>query len=218
MPYRKAFRKLGINPNKYLCSIEALLTRIAKKKGLPHINPIVDLGNAISLKYTVPLGAHDITDCREDICVRLAKNEDIFLPFGGEKEEIPDAGEVVYAVGNQVRTRRWTWRQSEHGKIGPESANIFFPIDGFMNFNKEEVLMARDELVECLNHVFRCQTKTGFIKFKGNNASLEAVWLSLICNILLNNFFRDITYTTCKVPIRPESIFFPKVGSKIIAV
>lgn len=30
LPYREAFRILGINPNKYLCSIEALFTRIAK--------------------------------------------------------------------------------------------------------------------------------------------------------------------------------------------
>lgn len=163
IPYREAFRKLNINPNKYMSSIEALFTRIAKKKGMPHINPIVDLGNAISLKYTVPLGAHDITDCREDICVRLTETGDTFLPFGGEKEEIPDSGEVVYAVGHQVRTRRWTWRQSKHGKIGPKSADIFFPIDGFIDFNKKEVLRARDELAECLENIFHCETKKGYI-------------------------------------------------------
>lgn len=33
-----------------------------------------------------------------------------------EIEKLND-GEVVYAVGNQVRTRRWTWRQSDEGKI-----------------------------------------------------------------------------------------------------
>ena len=46
LPYRNAFTALGINPNKFLCSIEALLTRIAKGKGFPHINAAVDLGNA----------------------------------------------------------------------------------------------------------------------------------------------------------------------------
>ena len=44
LPYRAAFTALGINPNKFLCSIEALLTRIAKGKGFPHINAAVDLG------------------------------------------------------------------------------------------------------------------------------------------------------------------------------
>ena len=57
-PYREAFRAIGINPNRYQCSIEALLDRIAKGKGMPQINPIVDLGNAVSLKYRIPIGAH----------------------------------------------------------------------------------------------------------------------------------------------------------------
>ena len=43
LPYRAAFTALGINPNKFMCSIEALLTRIAKGKGFPHINAAVDL-------------------------------------------------------------------------------------------------------------------------------------------------------------------------------
>lgn len=62
LPYREAFRALDINPNKHLCSIEALFTRISKGKEIPHINPVVDLGNAVSLKYTLPMGVHDLGD------------------------------------------------------------------------------------------------------------------------------------------------------------
>ena len=99
LPYREAFRALGINPNKYLCSIEALFTRIAKGKGMPHINPVVGLGNAVSLKYTLPMGAHDLGGSSEDICIRLAQPGDTFLPFGGETEETPDSGEVIMPSG-----------------------------------------------------------------------------------------------------------------------
>ena len=163
LPYREAFRTLGINPNKYPCSIEALFTRIAKGKGMPFINPVVDLGNAISLKYTLPMGAHDLGNENEDICIRFAKDGDIFLPFGADKEEIPDAGEVIYAVGQQVRTRRWTWRQSENGKITDESTNIFFPIDGFSNFNREQLIIARDELNSLIKQIFNCETIVGIV-------------------------------------------------------
>ena len=163
LPYREAFRALDINPNKYLCSIEALFTRIAKGKGMPHINPVVDLGNAVSLKYTLPMGAHDLGGSSEDICIRLAQPGDTFLPFGGEVEETPDSGEVIYAVGHQVRTRRWTWRQSEHGKITPESTDIFFPIDGFADFNREQVLAARDELQALVKGIFGCEAAGGFV-------------------------------------------------------
>ena len=98
-PYRSAFTQLGINPNKYMSSIEALLTRIAKKKGMPHINPVVDLGNAISLKYYLPVGAHDLDTMDGEFCVRCAGEDDTFLPFGGTETEKADIGEVVYATG-----------------------------------------------------------------------------------------------------------------------
>ena len=163
LPYREAFRALGINPNKYLCSIEALFTRIAKGKGMPHISPVVDLGNAVSLKYTLPMGAHDLGGSSEDICIRLAQPGDTFLPFGSDAEETPDAGEVVYAVGSQVRTRRWTWRQSEHGKITSESTDIFFPIDGFTDVNREQVLTARNELQALVKQIFGCEALVGFV-------------------------------------------------------
>ena len=64
--YQEAFRALSINPNKHLCSIESLFTRITKGKGMPHINPIVDLGNAVSLKHTLSMSAHDWGDNGED--------------------------------------------------------------------------------------------------------------------------------------------------------
>lgn len=161
-PYRNAFRALGINPNKYMCSIEALITRIAKGKEIPHINPVVDLGNALSLKYTLPIGAHDLRDV-EEIDVRPAVSGDTFLPFSGDKEEAPDIGEMVYTVGSQVRTRRWTWRQSEHGKIRADTSCVFFPIDGFTDFNQERVIEARNDLSKQIKKTFNCETICGFV-------------------------------------------------------
>ena len=35
---------MGINPNRYMCAIEALMTRIAKGQGMPAINTIVIWG------------------------------------------------------------------------------------------------------------------------------------------------------------------------------
>ena len=165
-PYREAFRTLGINPNKYPCSIEALFSRIAKGKGLPAINPIVDLGNAVSLAHVVPIGAHDLEgaqDDKDDIMVRLAEVGDIFTPFGAAESEAPEIGEAVYAVENVVRTRRWTWRQSEIGKITPATTDVFFPIDGFAGFNVGSVLAARDAIAERLESLFGVAPIVGFV-------------------------------------------------------
>lgn len=163
LPYREAFRDLGINPNKYMCSIEALFTRISKGKGMPHINALVDLNNAVSLKYTLPMGTHDLSASDGDMEIRFSRAGDSFIPFGAEEKETPDEGELVYAVGSDVRTRRWTWRQSEVGKIEPETSYVFFPIDGFLGFNDDKVKKATAELEALLQKFFNCQTKSGFI-------------------------------------------------------
>jgi len=163
VPYREAFRALGINPNKFMCSIEALLTRIAKGKGFPHISPIVDLGNAVSLKYQLPIGAHDMGTVPVSLDVRPAREGDTFIPFGSEETETPDAGEIVYVSGTEVRTRRWTWRQSEIGKITGETADLLFPIDGFLSVNLPEVLAARAELAEAIEKYFGAKTAVGLV-------------------------------------------------------
>ncbi len=161
-PYRDAFKTLGINPNKFMSSIEALLTRIAKNKGMPHINPIVDLGNAISLKYYLPVGAHDLDTMEGDFCVRTADSEDTFLPFGAREREPVDEGEVVYATGKKVRTRRWIWRQSDEGKIGRQTKDLLFILDGFSD-NRQAIETARDQLADILSQKMGCKVKKGFI-------------------------------------------------------
>lgn len=165
VPYREAFRSIGINPNKYPCSVEALFKRLSKGKQLPHINPLVDLNNAISLKYTLPMGTHSLDNAHADIMMRLAEPADKFVPLGKSAADVetPDENEVVYAVGNEVRTRRWTWRQSDQGKITADTTSVFFPIDGFADVNKDQVDQAVADLAEQLQAIFGVTTQHGIV-------------------------------------------------------
>ncbi len=96
-----------------MCSIEALVSRTVKSQFVPNINTLVDLGNALSLKYNVPLGVHDIDKFAGDIELRFANANDTFIPFGSQEYDNPPAGELVYVSGNEVKTRKWAWRQGE---------------------------------------------------------------------------------------------------------
>ncbi|MCL6638992.1 MAG: hypothetical protein K6T80_04825 [Firmicutes bacterium] len=169
--YREAFQKLGVNPNKFPSSVEALTARVVKGGTLPDINGVVNLVNAISLKYSLPMGAHDLDSVRGDLTVRFSRPGDQFTPFGQSVPETVEEGELVYADGREVRTRRWIWRQSDRGKVTEESRNIFFPIDGFVNHNRAAVLKARDELAGLLELVFQGETATFYLD--GSNRMIE---------------------------------------------
>jgi B3/4 domain protein len=163
LPYRDAFTKLGINPNKYMCSIEALMTRISKGKDIPSINPIVDLGNALSLKYELPLGVHDIDNFIDgNIEIREATKDDIFIPFGSTEIEHPEEGEIIYASNTEVKTRRWTWRQGENSKITEKSTNLFIPIDGFTE-NLDKIKELQNELIDILKNQLNLEVAFGIV-------------------------------------------------------
>ncbi|MCR5482233.1 MAG: hypothetical protein K6F52_05500 [Clostridia bacterium] len=169
---REAFRSLGMNPNKFMCSIEALTKRVQKGGSLPNINPVVDLGNALSVKYQLPMGAHDIERMEDEgLAVRFSTENDRFLPMGETEPEVMPEGELVYVSGHTVKTRRWLWRQSDDGKITENTKTVFFPIDGFAQVNGDKVIQARDELAELLKETFGCSVKTGMID--RNNNSIE---------------------------------------------
>lgn len=159
-PYHKAMNELGINPSKYPCSIEALLSRIVKKGELPSISPVVDLGNYISLKYKVPVGVHDTDTMAEDLMVRPATLEDVEANADGD--DAIKVGEPVYAVGTSVRTRRWLWRQMSAGRTTSSSANFIFPIDGFIS-NRETIDAACEELAALIGDIFGVTASTGAI-------------------------------------------------------
>lgn len=173
-PYREAFRKLNINPNKYMCSIEALITRISKGNDIPNINSIVDLGNALSLKYELPIGVHDMDNFIDgDIQIRESDGNDNFVPFGSDEIEHPDAGEIIYASGNEVKTRRWTWRQGEKSKVTEESKNFFIPIDGFTS-NKDKILELQEELVKYLKDDLKLEVYSGIVDKDNRIFEIEA--------------------------------------------
>jgi DNA/RNA-binding domain of Phe-tRNA-synthetase-like protein len=171
-PYREAFMILGINPNKYMSSIEAMAKRVANGSSLPSINGIVDLVNSVSLKYVLPMGAHDLDALEGNIFVRFAIEGDKFIPLGGEEVENVDPGELVYSDSKRIRTRRWIWRQSDCGKITESSKNIFFPIDGFEAANKQNILNAMQLLSSLLEKHYNCIVKMFFVDKNNNEIEL----------------------------------------------
>lgn len=128
--WRDAYRSFGVKPTKFRPSMEAMARRVLKKQEIPSINALVDIGNIVSLRHLVPAGGHAIDVLTGDIALRVATGEEEFIPFGSEEMEHPTAGEIIFAEGNTVLTRRWTWRQSNHTLVVPSTTAIEFNVDG----------------------------------------------------------------------------------------
>jgi DNA/RNA-binding domain of Phe-tRNA-synthetase-like protein len=127
--WRQAFTKVGIPASKYLSSVESLLRRALKEGPFPRVNPIVDLYNALSLEYLVPVGGHDFTALEGDIFLGFAEGGEPFVPMDGGVQERAEKDEVVYKDQKDVLTRRWVWRQSNKDKVTPQTRYVFMPID-----------------------------------------------------------------------------------------
>lgn len=127
--WREAFKKIGISPSKYYSSIEALLRRVLKSGEVPRINPVVDMYNAISLKYLVPMGGHALEPIEGEIFLGFAKGDEPFYPMDSGELEKAEKDEVVYKDQKEVLTRRWVWRQCNKDKVTEETKRIFIPVD-----------------------------------------------------------------------------------------
>jgi DNA/RNA-binding domain of Phe-tRNA-synthetase-like protein len=110
--WRRAFAQMGLKPTQYRCASESLLRRFRKEGSLPRLHPLVDLCNAVSLAFAVPVAALDASAIAGPLEVRYAAGDESYLTFAGEIEQ-PPVGEVIFAdQAGQAHARRWTNRQS----------------------------------------------------------------------------------------------------------
>lgn len=161
--WREAFSTAGWSPSRFPASVEALHKRIQRGAGVPRINVPVNLANSAVLFYSVPVGTHDMSKFEGNpLEVRLATENDSFVNMAGDAESA-DTGEIVYAVGNDIRTRRWVWRQGQHALVASQATNIFFPVDGFSDRTLNAVEGAVNFLAEICGNELGATVKSGIV-------------------------------------------------------
>src|SRR5690606_26069171 len=74
--WRRAFSKMGLKPTQYRCASEALLRRFRKEDSLPRLHPLIDLCNAISLAFAIPIAVFDTARVSDELVVRHATGDE----------------------------------------------------------------------------------------------------------------------------------------------
>lgn len=122
--WRRAFSRMGLKPTQYRCASEALLRRFRRERSLPQIHPLIDLCNAVSMAFAVPVAVFDLSAIAGDLEVRHADGLELYESFAGETEN-PDPGEVIFADGaGRAHARRWTNRQSSSSAVRDGTSRV----------------------------------------------------------------------------------------------
>ncbi|WP_399922175.1 B3/4 domain-containing protein [Streptomyces kanamyceticus] len=130
--WRAAYTAFGAKPSRTRNSAEALAKRALADGGLPRINVLVDVYNAISVAHLIPVGGEDLDLIKGGMrLVRATGTEEFVTASAGERiVEHPDAGEVVWCDDEGVTCRRWNWRQGPRTRLTEESVNAIFLLEG----------------------------------------------------------------------------------------
>jgi len=137
--WRRTFAKMGLKPTQYRSASEALLRRFRKEGGLPAIHPLIDLGNAASLAFAIPIAVFDMSRIADFLQVRRAFGNETYLTFSGEVES-PEPGEVIFADGEgRAHARRWTNRQSGHSAIRPQTTRALIVAEALHETARDDV-------------------------------------------------------------------------------
>ena len=145
--WREAYKSFGAKPNKFPCSLEALLSRVLKGHDLPTINRLVDIYNAVSIEHMLPVGGEDWDYLTSDLILTLASGEE---PFGAYEngEEV-----VIWIDSAGVTCRRWNWRQCIRTRLTEKTQNVYFVLDRLAPYSIEALVVAGEDLMEHLKKV-----------------------------------------------------------------
>jgi len=148
--WREAFRAFGAKPSDYRNSAEALMRRAPH--GLPRINPLTDIYNALSVLHQTPLGGENLDAYHGAASLTRAVGDELFDTAAGGDDvvEHPRPGEVVWRDDRGVTCRRWNWRQCRRTQLTGETTNALFIIDTLDPLSADQRNQVADDLITWL--------------------------------------------------------------------
>ncbi|WP_370869360.1 B3/B4 domain-containing protein [Variovorax ginsengisoli] len=158
--WRRAFGKMGLKPTQYRCASEALLRRLRKEGDLPSVHPLVDLCNAASAAFAIPIAAIDLDRIDGNLQVRPAIGTEIYETFAGDIEH-PEVGEIIFAdESDRAHARRWANRQSGHSAVMDRTTHALIVAEAMHDTAATDVARLIATLRTTISVLWPCATLT----------------------------------------------------------
>lgn len=165
LSYRKLYKEMGIDWHSRRPSPEALLRRVALKKGLYNINTCVDAYNLVVMKNRVSVGAFDLDTFKFPTTLRLAKDGEEILLLGDQEPTKYTSQELAYFDEIGGYNIDFNFRDAVRTAVTEKTKNILINVDGIYDITPEKVEKSLRKSIELIT------------KYCGGTVELEGIVL-----------------------------------------
>jgi DNA/RNA-binding domain of Phe-tRNA-synthetase-like protein len=153
--WAEVFRAFGAKPQRTPCSADALRKRVQRDGLMPSIDPVVDLYNAISIQYAIPVGGENLAAYCGVPRLTIADGTELFdtMKNGELAQESPEAGEVIWRDDVRVTCRRWNWRQGVTTRLSADARQMWFILESLPAMPLAALHEAGEHLVRGLHRM-----------------------------------------------------------------
>lgn len=151
----EVFKTFGAKPKRTPCSAAALRKRVQKDGSLPSLDPVVDIYNAVSIRYAIPVGGENLAAYSGALRLTLADGSEPFDTYkeGQPMMEHPEPGEVIWRDDLGVTCRRWNWRQGVRTRLDSQAQSMWFILESLPSMPLAALEKAGEELVNNLQRL-----------------------------------------------------------------
>ncbi len=157
LSYRKLYRETGIDWHSRRPSPEALLRRVALKKGRYTINTCVDAYNLIVMKNRISVGVFDYDKISFPTVLVVVKGGEQILLLGDDKPTKYKKGEIAYFDHKGGYNIDFNYRDAQRTSVQTTTKNLYVNVDGVYDITPQKVEQVLKEA--CDNIVKYCGGK-----------------------------------------------------------
>jgi lysyl-tRNA synthetase, class I len=137
--YRRLYKEMGVDWHSRRPSPEALLRRVALKKGLYTVNTCVDAYNLIVMKHRISVGAFDLDKIEFPTQLRFAEKGEGILLLGDTEPTQYKETELAYFDQKGGYNIDFNFRDAQKTAVQLDTKNLYINVDGLYDITPHQV-------------------------------------------------------------------------------